>query len=118
MFNWDVADFISCLEVVPKVEEYDISHSFIVEKHGMRLLLKVRQYDSDVYFSLYRDGIALPVFDMKLTECQGARYINDKRGEYLEFAPSKCFGTRYDGYAVIPYGVRLCVKPSISIEMY
>ena len=117
-FNWDVTDFISCLEVLPEVEEYEVSHSFVVEKHGMRLLLKVEQDAGDVYFNLYQDGVELPVFSMKLRECQGARYINDKRGEYLEFAPSKCFGTRYDGYDVIPYGVRLYVKPSISIEMY
>lgn len=115
-FRWDFTDFISCLEVVPEVEEYDISHTFVVEKHGMRLLLTVFQDARDVYFSLYQNGVELPVFDMKLRECQSARYINDKRGEYLEFAPSKCFATRYDD--VIPYGVRLYVKPSISIEMY
>lgn len=118
MFTWDVTDFISCLEVVPEVEEYEVFHSFVVEKHGMRLLLTVYQYDGDVHFSLYQDGVDRPIFDMELIECQGARYINDKRGEYLEFAPSRCFGTRYDGEDFIPYGVRLRVKPSISIEMY
>lgn len=117
-FEWDVTDFISCLEVVPEVDGDDISHSFVVEKNGMRLLLTVYQYDGDIHFSLYRDGVTPPVFSMKLVECQGARYVNDKRGEYLEFAPAGCFGMRYDGEDLIPYGVRLRVKPSISIEMY
>ncbi len=81
-FEWDVTDFISCLEVVPEVDEDDISHSFVVEKNGMRLLLTVYQYDGDIHFSLYRDGVTPPVFSMKLVECQGARYVNDKRGEF------------------------------------
>lgn len=117
-FNWDVTDFIACLEVEPFVEEYEVCHVFEVEKDGIRILLSVYQYEGDVCFTLYRDGVENPVFNMTLTDCEGARYVNERGIEFLEFAPSKCFGSRYDGHAPIAFGVRLSVKPSISIDMF
>jgi hypothetical protein len=54
---WDESDFISYLEVLPEVEEYEIAHHFTVKKDGLRLGLSVYQLDSDVYITLFRDGI-------------------------------------------------------------
>src|SRR4051794_26018418 len=104
---WNEADFISCLEVLPKVEEYAISHQFVVEKDGLRLHVTVRQLDSDIYITLYRVGIEQPVIDFRIVQCSGTRYVNDQRGEYLEFAPSQVFGDRYSRNDLIPIGVRL-----------
>ena len=118
MLVWDEVEFIECLEVVPTVGEYDVSHHFLVRKDGLSLELTVFQYDGDVLISVYKDGIELPILDMKITDCSGVRRVNDKRREYLEFAPSKCFGSRYDGRSVIPFGVRLTVKPSISVKLF
>jgi hypothetical protein len=115
---WSETDFATCLEVLPAVEEYDVSYSYRVKRCGLRLDLTVYPYASDIYITLFREGVETPIFDMKLIECAGTRYINDERGEYLEFAPGKAlFGNRYDGF-VIPFGFRLSVKPCISIKLF
>ena len=118
MLVWNPTDFLQCLEVEPVVDDNEISHLYILERDGIRLTLTVFQYDGDVYITLDRAGANRPIFDMKLLRCAGARYVRDQRGEYLEFAPAKCFGKRYDGESPIPYGVRVAVRPSISITLF
>jgi hypothetical protein len=118
MLVWNPDEVLACLEVIPEVGEHDVYHVYTVERHGIRLRLTVCQYEGDIYISLYRIGIENPLFDGKLINCAGCRYVNDKRGEYLEFAPARCFGDRYDRISPIPYGVRLAVKPSISITLF
>jgi hypothetical protein len=115
---WNESDFAACLEVLPAIEEYGISYRYRVVRDGMRLELTVYPYDSDIYVDLFREGVEGAVFEMKLTECSGTRYVNDERGEYLEFAPAKVFGNRYDGIGSIPHGVRISVEPSISIRLF
>lgn len=118
MLVWNQYEFVECLGVLPDVEEYETSHSFIVEKDGLRLSLTVFQYAGDVYIDLYREGVGPSVFSMRLLGCEGARYMNDKSGEYLEFAPAKSFGSRYDGESPIPFGVRVKVNPHIRVELF
>lgn len=115
---WNESDFAACLEVLPEVEEYGVSYTYRVRRDGMRLELTVYPYASDVYVELFRDGVDSAVFEMKLIACSGARYVNDDQGEYLEIAPANVFGNRYDGYSPIPYGVRVWVKPSISMRLF
>jgi hypothetical protein len=100
------------------VEEYDDCHTFTVERDGLRLELIVSQYDGDVYLNLYREGIETPIFSMRLIGCAGARYVRDKGGDFLEFAPAKCFGSRYDGHSPAPFGFRVSVNPHIRIEPF
>jgi hypothetical protein len=50
--------------------------------------------------------------------CPGIRVVDDKRGKFLEFAASNTFTGRYDGYSVIPYGLRLWVEPQILLEPF
>ncbi len=118
MLVWNEYEFVECLGVLPEVEEYETSHFFRVEKDGLRLLLSVFQYDGDVYLDLYREGIEPPLFSMRLIGCEGARYVNEKGGEWLEFAPAKSFGSRYDGVSLLPFGVRVAVNPHIRIELF
>ena len=106
-----------CLEVTPEVDEYE-THSYTVCRDDLRLELTIFQYFGDVCISLCRDGVQRPVFNMGLIDCTGVRYVNDDRGEYLEFAPARCFGSRYDRESPIPYGIRLAVKPSIAISLF
>lgn len=115
---WNETDFLTYLGVLPEVEEYGTSYFYRVYRCGLRLDLTVYPYASDIYFSLFRDEVETPVFDMKLIECNGVRYVNDQRGEFLEFAPAKTFGRRYDGMSLIPYGVRLSVNPCFSILLF
>ena len=120
MLQWDQYEFIECLEVLPEVdEEHETNHIFRVEKDGLKFILTIYQYSGDIYFDLFRDGLEEPIFTMKLLDCPAARYISTKnKSEWLEFAPSKSFGGRYDGESPIPMGARLAVKPHIRIELF
>ena len=115
---WNETSFLSDLGVLPEVGEYGLAYFYKVQRCGLRLDLTVCPYSGDIDFSLFRDGFEAPVFDLKLIECNGVRYVNDQRGEYLEFAPAKTFGNRYDGMSLIPFGVRLSVDPCISIILF
>jgi hypothetical protein len=120
-FAWNPTDFLICLEVEPEVAEYETSHRYTLRRDGLQLSISVWQYHCDVQVSLFREGIDTPVLDLNLLGCMGARYIDDQRGKYLEFAPARCFGDwcdRYDGRSPIPYGVRVAVNPHIQITLF
>jgi hypothetical protein len=116
--KWDEYDFVTCLEVLPRIDEYETGHHYCVSRDGLRLELSVFQFDSDICMTVYRDGVERPIIDFKIEDCSGTRYVNDLRGEYIEFAPSQVFGSRYQRDYLIPVGVRLSVKPSICIELF
>lgn len=116
--DWDESDFISCLQVLPEVADYETSHLFRIEKNGLRLELRIKQFESNIFIRLYQDGADKPVVAFKIIDCGGTRYVNDKRGEYLEFAPSRLSDNSYSKGMPIPMGVRLSIKPSIQIEIF
>jgi hypothetical protein len=115
---WDETEFITCLEVLPTVEEYGTQYAYVVEKDGLKLELSIYPLCGDVYITLYRDGIEHPIIDFRLLNCSATKYVQDMRGEFLEFAPAQVFGDRYQKDFVIPVGVQLAVKPSISVSLF
>jgi hypothetical protein len=116
--RWDEVDFLTWLEVEPKIDEFETGHHYSVSKDGLRLELSVFQFLRDIWITVYRDGVERPVVDFRITDCSGTRYVNDPRGEYLEFAPAQVFGDRFQRDFLIPAGVRLSVKPSICIKLF
>ncbi len=115
---WDEIEFTTCLEVLPTIEEDGISYFYVVEKDGLKLEFSVYPYSRDIYFTLYRSGVERPVIDFRLLNCSGTKYVRDQHGEFLEFAPAQVFGDRFHTDFVIPVGVQLSVKPSISILFF
>ena len=119
MLVWDEVDVLAVLETEPVIETDCIWYTYCVKKDGLELKITIYQYDGDVYFELFSDGIDNSIFSMNLMDCAGVKRRFEKSGEYLEFAPSGCFKTsRYDGEMSIPYGVRVSIKPSIKVELY
>ena len=118
MLVWDETDVLTVLEVIPDIGQDAIWHKYSVKKDGLELRVLLYQYDGDVQFELFREGIEKPIYSMKIIDCPGAIRKVDTTGEYLEFAESKCFGSRYDGNSSIPFGVRIYIKPSISISLF
>lgn len=118
MLVWDEADVTACLETAPVVGDYEVSHAFTVAGDGLRLEIVIFQHEGDVSIRLFRDGREQPVFEVTLLDCSGVRYVRDKSGERLEFAPSKCFGSRYDGRSPLPFGISVSVKPGIQLRMF
>lgn len=118
-FVWNEYEFVECLGVLPEVDgEDDSGHTFKVERDGLVLSLTVFDYAGDVYVELYREGLGAPVFSMRLLDCKGARYVSEKRGDFIEFAPANSFFGRQDGGAALPFGFRVSVNPHIRIEPF
>ena len=118
MLNWDETDVLTVLEVIPEQEVDGIWHRYVVEKDGIQLVLTVNQYDGDVKFELTNIANGGILFSMQLIDCSGVNRIDNESGEYLEFAPSRCFGSRYDDWKSIEFGVRVSIKPSINISIF
>lgn len=118
MLVWNETDFITCLETAPVVGDHGATHSFTVAGDGLRLEVVVWQYDGDVAIKLFRDGVASAILELTLLDCSGVRYVDDQAGERLEFAPAKCFGSRYDGLSPLPFSVALSIKPSIQLRLF
>ena len=115
---WEPLELIDTLGVSPDIEEYETSHLYIVSQPPIRLELMLWQYDGDVKIKLFVEPFESEVLDYTMTACPGVRAVNDKRGQFLEFAAANTFTGHYDGYSTIPYGLRLWVKPQIRIEPF
>lgn len=115
---WDPFDVFSVLGVAPEEGDYEISHRYVVEQSGIRLELTIWQYESEVSILLWSEHLPNPILRYDLLDCPGIRIVNDKRGNFLEFAAANTFTGRYDGYSVIPYGLRLSIEPQISLEPF
>ena len=118
MLVWNETDVLTVLEVVPEIEADQLSHIYSTSKNGIKLEITIFQYDGDVRFELTNETNGSSIFTMQIMDCDGVLRKIDKTGEYLEFAPAKCFGGRYDGVTSIPYGVRVSVHPDIQVSLY
>lgn len=118
-FVWNETDFIECLSVLPEIDNAGAGYHFTVFRDGLRMLLSVQPYEAEVLVSLFRAGATDSLFTTWLTDCPGARYIQNRQCScYLEFAAAKVFGRRYDGKSLIPMGLRLTVDPDFKIELF
>jgi hypothetical protein len=122
--DWDETDFMICLEAVPEVKEYGVQHLYRVEKHGIALVVIVRQLESLVWLSLRQVDSVAPLIEFDLYVRGGVKYVNDKRGEYLELSdclltPTRCTSFWSEGEFEKRLGtghhVRLTVKPGVQI---
>lgn len=83
--KWDETDWIECLEVIPTVEDYEVSHLFEVKKDGLILQLGVWQYDGVVDFTLMRENVEIPVVQSAFFISGEVCYCKYKKLELLEF---------------------------------
>ncbi len=83
--EWNELDFLDFFAVEPTVEDYAVSHAYELERHGLRLLLTVWQLESVIQASLFRDESDDALFTFAAYVRGAARFINDKRGRYVEF---------------------------------
>src|SRR5687767_12024041 len=91
--KWNDVDFLEFFAVEPTVD-YDVAHHYEIERAGLRLLFTVWQLESVIQASLFRDQADDALFTVCAYVRGEARFINDKRGRYLEIedcivAPSR-----------------------------
>ena len=123
--KWDELSFLEYLEIEPVVEDYETSHCYEIVNDGLRLQVKVWQFESVVGLCLSRENNQEPIIDFVCFVRGEIRCLSDKRGEFIEFndcilAPNRFWyqsvGDIFDQER-FPAGqtVKLQVKPDISI---
>ena len=117
-FTWEPVDLLTVLGVAPEVGEYETWHKYTVTQPPIHLQITLWQYDADVEILLSVAGWEQPVLKYVMRGTPGVRAVDDKRGCFLEFAAADTFTNRYDGYSVIPYGLRVWVTPRIRLEPF
>ncbi len=119
-FSWDPADVIDLFNSSPiPAEDFWDAHLYIKERHSLRIELKIWPGLADVDIKLYQlTDQAEPIFSMRMTNCPGARVVQDKRGEFMEFAATSIFSDSYSSVDVPKYGFRLWIDPYIKVEPF
>jgi hypothetical protein len=84
--KWKDIELLDFFAVEPTAEDFAISHSYEVERNGLRLLFTVWQLESVIQASVFRCDADDALFTFAAYVRDGARLINDKRGRYLEIA--------------------------------
>src|SRR5687767_13037886 len=83
--KWNEYEVIECLGVLPEIDDYNIGHHFKIERNGLILEMSIWQYESLIAISLYQTGNKNPFITFWFVVRDEIRYINDKRGYFLEF---------------------------------
>ena len=84
--EWNDTEFLDFFAVEPTVEDYAVSHNYEVERNGLRLSFTVWQHESVIQVSVFRGDADDALVTFAAYVRAGARFINDKRGRYLEIA--------------------------------
>ena len=126
--QWDELDFIECLDVIPEVEDYQVSHSFKVIQERLTLALKVWQYESVVHFALYDSETGRLVTEFALFVRGSVSHEKSQRAEYLMLrdcivAPSRFYYINVGDVFNVdrwPFGltVSIFIKPQISVRFF
>ena len=123
--KWDETDFLVCLETIPEIEEYEVSHSYKVTKSGITLSLKVWQHESIVEIALINnnDGNEITSFAIFINGTIQLKTI--KEAEYLTFSDSIVIPSRFSYLDLggidnletgqIGYDVYISIKPTIQV---
>ena len=122
---WNELDFLDFFALEPIVEDYAMSHSYELEREGLRLLFTLWQLESVIQASLFRGKNEDALFTFAAYVRGEARFINDERGKYVDFedcivAPSRFWyhqaGDPFDReHFPIAVTVRLTIDPDIRI---
>jgi hypothetical protein len=116
-FLWDPVDFLDVFGVAP-IEHEDGCNEYKMPRQGVNLSVSIWPLDGDVFIKLTCDNQSPPLLEVSLLSCQAARVLQDKRGQYTEFASAKAFTGRYDETFIAPHGFRLWVNPFVQVEPF
>jgi hypothetical protein len=118
MFKWDKTDLTEFFGEVAKFHDDACTCSFEVNRDGMRLLVTLVDFEGAVCVSIFRDGLAKPLFTVQRERCTHAHIASG-----TEFRP--CFEAGAPKHPVtdmgipptLARGVRVYVEPHFQIEL-
>ncbi len=115
---WDPTDVALVLEAMPAVDADWFDYHYTVDRDGLSLRIVVSPSSGYVDIYLYRDGVKDPIFSIPIRDCAEIRRVYEKKCEYLEFTSAPVFDRRHSSAERVPFGVRLSIKPSLSISLF
>lgn len=113
MMQWNETDLMTCLEVFPTIDEDNLYHEFLVQQDDLALSILVYQYEGEVVIRLFKENLDSALFELPMRRCVMIRHTIpvDGSADYLEFIT----GYRQEGNDMTATGVRIAIKPQISI---
>jgi hypothetical protein len=114
---WNPTDVLAYLEVLPEERIEPHVHTYRLTRGPLRLELSIAYYEGSIEFALFHEADDVAIFELILHYCEGIRYINDKRGEYLEFGPGNVSSDVGPELKHWPYSTRLYAKHRLAIRI-
>lgn len=118
MLKWDETDLTEFFGVVATFYDDAHSHEFAVSRDGLRLLVTLFDAEGAVYVSIYRDGLAEPLFTVRRELCTHA-HITESAGfrRCFEAGTTKHPITDMGVPPLLARGVRVYVEPQFQVEL-
>jgi hypothetical protein len=93
--KWDETDFLICFGVIPKIEDYETSFFYTVERSGLVLLITVIPCESIIELQLQRKGSSKSLLCLSLLVGGIVEYKCEKWGKYLKLPACQIVTSRY-----------------------
>ena len=118
MLKWDQADLVSFFGVVPTYNDDACSHSFELDRDGLKLLLTIFDLEGAVFVGIFRDGLPAPIIMIQRELCTHA-HINSGRDlrRCFEAGTPEQPVTNMGIPPVLVRGFRVYVEPHFQIEL-
>jgi hypothetical protein len=118
MLKWDETDLTEFFEVVATFDEDAYLHSFEVSRDGLRLLVTIFDLEGTVCVSIFRDGLAKPLFTVQRKLCTHVHITKDANFRLcFEAGRPKHRVTNMGVPPVLNRGVRVYVMPQFQVEL-
>jgi hypothetical protein len=126
--NWDPVDLLDYLEVEPAIEEYEVSHTYLIERNKLILKISIFQFESVVQLELFRTDSTCPLFQFAAFVRGSVIYNNDKLGRFIKITNCVIGTNRFfyiysgdpfdQGRFPVGMTITLSVYPDIEIEFH
>jgi len=118
MLKWSETDLTEFFGVVATFHDDAHSHSFEVSRDGLRLLITLFDLEGAVYVSIFRDGLAKPLFTVQREFCTHA-HVTEAAGfrRCFEAGAPKHPVTDMGVPPLLARGVRVYTEPQFQVEL-
>ena len=83
--KWNEYDFVECLGVLSKTDEFFCSHGFTIIKDGLKVDLTLWQYESLVVISIHQESNPKPFIEFSFIVRDKIKFMNEKSISQLIF---------------------------------
>lgn len=118
MLKWNEPDFISFFGVLPTSDEDALSHSFEIERDGLRLLVTIFAFEYAVYVSLSHNELPKPVITIRIPNCTHAHIASSHDvAPCFEAGATKHPITDMGIPPLLTRGIRIFIEPQFHLEL-